>query len=458
MARRDLSPSAADGAVVNFADLQDEYARPASPRSRPGYQSNGNWNARGSGSGHHGILRFLAFTGVMVVIVGVILLTVLRPLLAGAVIGWASDNPSALSVPLVADLVREDLGPSLTNAPSADSTEVPFVIATGDTTRILGQKLETGGLVIDSRAFVFEAYQEKVAGTWTAGNYVLRKNMTPAEVVSTLQAGPPPDPLITIGLREGLRIEQITAKLQTLTVGKPALQMDPEDFYNLAKHPPDELLASYPWLHLPAGASLDGFLGAATYRVKPDITAEAFVRMLLDHFYEAVGPDRINVPKARGLSFYQVVTLASLVEQEAALDSERRLIAGVFTNRLNPKKFPLGMLQSDITIFYINDSIQLAKIPVPKWVNYLFWGPVKGQLAGVTLPPDLEGYDTYTNKGLMRGPIDTPSLSSIDAALNPDTKAGYLFFVAKNDGSGTSAFAKTQADHEKNLKKYGYTK
>ena len=83
---------------------------------------------------------------------------------------------------------------------------------------------------------------------------------------------------------------------------------------------------------------------------------------------------------------------------------------------------------------------------------------MNGQLAGVNVPSDLSGYDTYTNKGLMPGPIDTPSLSSIDAALNPDTKAGYLYFVAKNDGSGTSAFAKTQADHIKNLKKYGYIK
>ena len=54
----------------------------------------------------------------------------------------------------------------------------------------------------------------------------------------------------------------------------------------------------------------------------------------------------------------------------------------------------------------------------------------------------------------MPGPICTPSLPSIEAALTPDTKAGYLFFVAKNDGSNTTAFAKTQAEHEKNVKKY----
>ena len=61
------------------------------------------------------------------------------------------------------------------------------------------------------------------------------------------------------------------------------------------------------------------------------------------------------------MTFYQVMTLASLVEREARLDKERPLIAGVFQNRLNPKLFPLGEFQSDVTIFYIHDSLQLAK-------------------------------------------------------------------------------------------------
>ena len=64
------------------------------------------------------------------------------------------------------------------------------------------------------------------------------------------------------------------------------------------------------------------------------------------------------------MTFYQVLTLASIVEREAMLDQEKPLIAGVYANRLDPKKFPLGLLQSDPTIFYVHDSLELAKVPV----------------------------------------------------------------------------------------------
>ncbi len=84
--------------------------------------------------------------------------------------------------------------------------------------------------------------------------------------------------------------------------------MDVKAFYDEVKNPPASLLADYPWLTavLPKGASLEGFLGAATYTVPPDITADEFVRMLLDAWYQQVGPDLLNVPAARGLTFYQV--------------------------------------------------------------------------------------------------------------------------------------------------------
>ena len=143
------------------------------------------------------------------------------------------------------------------------------------------------------------------------------------------------------------------------------------------------------------------------------------------------------------------------MEREAVLDSERPLIAGVFQNRLNPKLFPLGKFQSDATIFYVNDTIQLSKMTPAQFTSYTFWAPVNGRLDAETVPADLIGYDTYTSAGLMPGPICTPSLASIDAALHPDTKDKYLFFLAKNDGSKTSAFAKTAAEHQKNIDKYG---
>ena len=428
-------------------------------RGRTGHQPPA-WEERlrGDGRGHHGILRFLAFALVLASLVLVGLVTIGRPLLASAVVGWASDNPSALSAPFVSQLVEEDLGTKLTSAPSADPTEVEFVIQSGDTTQVIARRLVQQDLLIDSRAFVYLAYKTKVAGTWTAGSYTLRANMTPQELLTTLQEPPPPEIIITIGLREGLRLEQITALLEKLQL-QGGLEMKPIDFYELVKNPPADLLAQYPWIHIPKGGSLEGFLAPATYRVHPDITAEAFTKLLLDHFYETVGNDRMVVPKARGLTFYQVLSLASIVEQEAVVDDERPLIAGVYQNRLNRKM----ILGSDPTVIYGNDTLQLDALPFDQWVKYSFWNvPKAPSMSAVDLPPELAGYQTYQNAGLIPGPICTPTVASIDAALEPNTKTGYLYFLAIRDANGKStgrhAFAKTEAEHIANLRKYGYIK
>jgi UPF0755 protein len=258
----------------------------------------------------------------------------------------------------------------------------------------------------------------------------------------------------TIAIRTGLRLEQITAKLETID----ALTMDPNDFYELAKHPPAELLNDYPWLKevLPPGASLEGFLWPANYEVRPDTTAEELVRDMLDGFKAAIG-DRLDVPKARGRTFYQVLTLAAMVEREAVVNEERPLIAGVFENRLHKLRGIAPVLASDPTVFYAVDTVALEQLGLPQWKTYTFWTVPEQPLREIQLPAELLGYQTYTQAGLPPGPICTPTIASIDAALNPNTKAGYLYFLAKKDDAHTHAFAKTKAEHDANRKKYGYT-
>ena len=107
--------------------------------------------------------------------------------------------------------------------------------------------------------------------------------MTPDELVTALLVSK--DVAVSIGLREGLRLEQVTAKLQTLP-----LTMDVKAFYDEVKNPPKALLADYPWLDLPKGASLEGYLAPATYRVLPDIGPDELIRRMLDQFHETVGP------------------------------------------------------------------------------------------------------------------------------------------------------------------------
>jgi peptidoglycan lytic transglycosylase G len=406
-----------------------------------------------------GIVRFLLFAGVLAGVVLIVLLTALRPIFRAGVVDWAWQNPSAITrFPFVGDFVREDLGAALTTPGGTDSTEAVFIVNPGDTVFTLAPRLREGGFVASERAFEYEALVAKVDDHLAAGSYVLRQNMTPAEVANALLTARLTVKTVNLTFREGLRIEQMTALLETIQSG-----VDPQEFYDLAKHPPAELLADYEWLPIPKGASLEGFLYPDTYQIVTAssggpagvTTAEDLIRRLLDRFLEVVGEDRMNVPADRGLNFFQVVTLASIVEHEAAVDKERALIAGVYQNRLDGYKGVARILNADPTVTYATDTMALAQLPLEQWEGYFFWKLPPGPLASVQVDKTLAGYQTYQHAGLIPGPISTPSLASIDAALHPDQKAGYLYFVLIPD-TKTHAFAKTLAEHNANLERYGY--
>jgi UPF0755 protein len=427
------------------------------PSRRYGTGSGNGRRRGGGGSGLAGVIRFLVFALLLAAIVLIIALTALRPLVNGAILSWAEDSPAALNLPFIADIVREDLGTALTKAASDDPEQVEFVVNDGDTASTIATRLEAEGLMTDDRAFVFIASQRQLTGALQQGTFVLRKNMTPDQLVSALLA-PPPNPYIEVDLRTGLRIEQITAKLQTL-----ALEMDVREFYELAKEPPAALLDDYPWLKrvradAPEGASLEGFLWPGTYRVLPDTAPEELIRKMLDGFHDAVGDEKLKVPAERGLSFYQVLALASIVEKEAVLDEERPLIAGVYQNRLDGiPGIKNKILNSDPTVIFANDTVQLDGLEFERWKEYVFWKLPEGvSLRDVALPEELLGYQTYTQPGLIPGPIATPTLASIDAALHPDTADKYIYFLAIPDSGGKHAFAKTAKEHNENRKKYGY--
>jgi UPF0755 protein len=406
-----------------------------------------------------GFVRFLLFAGLLAGIVLLVLLTALRPLVRAGVVGWAWDNPNAIvRFPFVADFVREDLGAAATARNAGTSDPKAFTVNPGDGIFDLAPRLASEGFVANDRVFLLAALESGLNDKLKSGNYLLRGNMTPQELADALVSNPVLVTTVDITFREGLRIEQMTALLQ-----KKATSIDPQEFYDLATNPPEELLADYEWLDLPEGASLEGFLYPDTYEVvtatnggTTRITdAEGMVRMLLDRFVQVVGEDRMNVPKDRGMTFYQVVTLASIVEHEAIVDAERAKIAGVYQNRLDGLHGIAKILNADPTVTYATDTMALAKLDFDEWQNYFFWKVPAGPLAQVQVDQALRGYQTYQVGGLIPGPISTPSLASIDAALKPDQKGGFLYFVAIPDEK-THAFAKTLAEHNANLRKYGY--
>jgi UPF0755 protein len=405
-------------------------------------------------------VRFLLFAGILAIVVLVALFTALRPLARHVIVGWAWDTPSSFRLPFVADLIREDLGAALTAPAGTDATDQVFAVETGDTPELVAPRLKAQGLIADVHAFEFAAFETGLAGKMKAGNYLVRPSMTPVEVARALVDNPVLVTTVKFVVKEGVRLEQIVGKLQTIQS-----KVDPKAFDDLATHPPASLVADYPFLAgLPQGASLEGFLYPATYTLVTSSNGAAFkvtdaetlIRMMLDKFASTVGNQRMAVPDTRGLTFYQVLTLASIVEREAVLDSERSLIAGVYQNRLVGYKGVAKLLNADPTVIYAFDSLQLAKIPLDTWQSYFFWKVPPTKMADITLPTALASYQTYKVAGLPAGPICSPSVASIDAALQPDTQDGYLYFVAIPNGGGAHAFAKTLAEHNANLKKYGY--
>jgi UPF0755 protein len=447
----DYWPEDADAAAEKAAEYRTS-------RRREGYESRDYRSGRSGG-----VAAKLAFVATMVVLVALVLgglYVFVRPPVLSAIADWGAENPTALNLPFVEDIVRGELGDSLTEPVNReDFTPVGFQIRQGETTYDIADNLVAEGLIRERRAFVFESLVRGVTTDFLAGRYTLSRAMTVDQMIDAMTIPVPVSPTIRVTFREGLRIEQMVAKLELMeqSPNDPAkvLQLDTQAYYDMAMHPPADLVAQYDWLKLPEGASLEGFLFPATYDIAVDITPRQLLEKQLFAFGQNAPAQLLALPPEE---IYRTVQIASMVELEASLDTDRPLVAGVFENRLDAEKWPTGHLNSDPTVNYANDSVWLAANPIEKWVEYVFWKPVGGSTpySQLDFPAGIAAYNTYQAKGLPPTPICSPGLVSLQAAVAPDTTDGYLFFLAKNDGTGGLAFAKTQAEHEANLKKYGY--
>lgn len=406
-------------------------------------------------------LKFILFSGALAVLVLVLLMTALRPLVRAGVVSWAWSNPSWITrVGFVDQLVREDLGQTLDERPGTDATESLFEVLPNDTVLAIAPRLQEQGFVVNQRAFAYLAITSNLQPHLQSGSFLLRKNMTPSEVVIALVRAKVTLQSVNVTFREGIRLEQMTALLETIDS-----KVDPKAFYELAKHPTPDLLVSYPWLAeagMPEGASLEGFLYPATYTLITSVsgsgdfhvtTAEDLIRMELDKFYAAIGPQRMAVPAARKMTFFQIVTLASIVQHETAQPTEKALVAGVYQNRLDRLNGFVPIMGSEPTVIWAVDSAALDKLPIEQWKDYFFWEAIKTKIADLKVPAAYQKYQSYQSVGLIPGPISTPTEIDIDAALAPDQKDGYLYFLALPN-KGTNVFAHTLAEQNANIKKY----
>lgn len=409
---------------------------------RPGRR--GESSGGGGGRAVAGCLAGLLLLGVGLVVAVFLLLPVIR----AQVVSMARENPQAMRMPLVGDIVADELGAALTTPPGTDGAPVVLVVEPGLSVAAIGRVVADAGLVADPLVFTWQVIRLGLDTRLQSGTFTLDRTLTPAQVAERL-AGPP-DPLaprVTLGLRPGLRLEQIVAYL--LTVDE--LELDVREVQRLLTDPPRALVADFPFLaDLPKGASLEGFLAGGTYEVETAITPEDLVRRLLTAWEVQMGTDAAERAEAAGLSLREALTLASIVEREVKVDKERRKVAGVYRNRLDRDLNPTRIMNADPTVVYAVDTLALRDTPLREWPRYLFWDTVGSALSGVVVPDDLASYQTYVNPGLPDGPIATPTRASFDAALDPDRAKKLLFFYAC-PGSDTHEFARTLAEHTANI-------
>ena len=383
------------------------------------------------------------------IVLALVLGRVAAPALIGDVLVSASlRSPALLSLPLLGDIVVERLGDRISAPAGSDTTLVTVEIAAGSSSSEIAAQLFEAGLIGDETGFIVAVSRAGLEGGLQAGLFQVAASMTPSEIAVALTQ-PYREPAIAVQLRAGLRLEQIVAQIGTLD-----LPFTQRELLDLLRAPSAEILADYDWLDLPTGSTLEGRLGAGTFNVPVSATAERFVRMLLDRFAEEV-PAELRGSALDGRSFHEVLTMASIVEREAALDEERPRMAGVYAYRLQQG---IGLF-ADPTIIWVADSAALRNLKLEKWKSFEFWTFPEQPYVGLVpprVPKDLVPWNTFVRGGLPPTPICSPSRASIEAALAPDTSRKEMYFVLIPGANGRHDFSQTLAEHEAKARKYGW--
>lgn len=283
-----------------------------------------------------------------------------------------------------------------------DKSQKMFVIPKGTAIRTVGNELKSEGLIKDPVVFFLYIKQNNLDKNIQAGSYRLSPSMDLPKIMDTLGHGTV-DVWITIP--EGYRAEEIAAILK-------------------------QNVPSYMDSWVESLKNEEGYLFPDTYLIPKDADISSVISILTNNFYTKIGT--IGLSKdTPGLS--KIITVASLIEREAKFADDRPNVSSVIANRLDS-----GMaLQIDATVQYIYGYNPSSK----KWWNE----PTAAQLKIPSL------YNTYVHPGLPPAPICNPGLSAIEASFHP-ANTDYIYYV--NDSKGKLHFARTLAEHNRNIEKY----
>lgn len=305
---------------------------------------------------------------------------------------------------------------------NAFGEEQSFAINQGESVSMICIRLEQSGLIDDAELFRTYLVYTGLDRQLQSGQFTLNPGMSPVEVAMDLMDATPTEALVTI--LAGWRIEEVA-----VNVAGSGLAISQEAFISEA-YSPSSIYISY--LPVDNAPTLEGFLYPGTYQIPREAGVGTVFETILTEFRNNVGEDLINGFERNGLSIYEAVTLASIIEKEAVVDDEKPLIASVFFNRLSQ-----GMrLETDPTVQY---ALGFYSEGSTWWKSPLF-------RVDLTIESP---YNTYFVYGLPPTPICNPDLGSLRAVAFP-AETPYLYFRAACDGSGRHNFAITFEEHLNN--------
>ncbi len=342
-----------------------------------------------------------------------------RPLVEDAIVAQVQERDTLLKQDVIRALVADRVGTEPDLAKDANAESRTFVISRGETAGSIAQRLQNEGFIRSALAFAYLLYDTGREASLQSGTYTISAAFTPRELARVFEKAPSEQAVLRI--IEGWRLSETAA---AVTKAFPSISADDFTKAAVVGQRKNTVLAG-----LAPESSLEGFLFPDTYFFKPTATATQIVDALLDEFEQRVGQTLRQAAVDRKMTIYDIVKLASIVEREARDRQESATIAGVYSNRLE-----IDMkLDADPTIQYaLGDWRELSLADLE------FESP----------------YNTYRVAGLPPTPICSPGQAALEGAAKP-AQVPWFYFVAKSDGTGGHAFAKTLEEHEANRVKYG---
>jgi UPF0755 protein len=299
----------------------------------------------------------------------------------------------------------------------------------------IAQLLEDSGVIDRPRWFRLYAMHRGVTTLVRSGDYVLRDNMTPREVLDELLEGVK-DVTVRVTIPEGLHMLEVFALIEKAGVARA------DELEVLGRDP--EFLAT----HGIDGTTVEGYLFPETYQFRvptpPAKVLDTMVKQFQTVWAQVRRTHSRQIKKLRGKLDWtdrDILVMASIVEKEAVVASERSRIAQVFINRLISPSFKPHKLDTDPTIRYG------CTVPIEKSAGCRKWDPTQ-RLRRAQLDDKDNPYNTYQHEGLPPGPICSPGRAALEATVDPDGSK-FFYFVSRNDG--THVFSRTREEHERNV-------